>query len=233
MAIIDQEAKTQAPPEKQWQAWIAGKEFVHKDYVSNKIREWSPILGPFREREVDVLEIGSLEGRSAIFFLNYLPKARVTCVDKFPKDREKVFDRNLSEFRNRLEKLSTFSAPALVRLRQKGRKFDLIYIDGDHRREAVMLDSVLSWPMLRAGGILIWDDYVYKEGEPLWERPAGAIDGFLVAHAGEYEELHRRKQVIVRKTVEAPDQKSIFGLYLLHRRRPSWRQRLRRLWRGR
>lgn len=136
--------------------------------------------------------------------MKYLPLSRITCVDPFRRDREDVFDRNLAEFKERIEKVRGWSLPALIGLRQEARRFDLIYIDGDHRREGVMLDSVLFWPMLRAGGILIWDDYVYKQESPLADRPVAAIDGFLVAHAGEYEELYRRRQVIVRKTHDGP-----------------------------
>ena len=203
MSTTDQDA-SQLPSEEELQAWFTGKHFTYKDYVSNKIPHWAKVLGPLRQLDLEILEIGALEGRSAIFFLNYLPKSRVTCIDPFPRDLEAVFDGNLSEFSERLEKLRAYSLPTLIRLRQKERRFDLIYIDGDHRREAVMIDSLLSWPLLKQGGILIWDDYVYKEGGPLPERPAPAIDGFLVAHADEYEELHRGKQLIVRKIVELP-----------------------------
>jgi hypothetical protein len=59
--------------------------------------------------------------------------------------------------------------------------------------------------MLKAGGILIWDDYgKFKSERPSWERPTAAIDGFLVMHEGEFEELHRAKQIIVRKIDNSP-----------------------------
>lgn len=235
MSSTDQ-SETETPTEQEWQAWFAGKEFTYKDYVSNKIDCWTKVLGPVRERELEVLEIGALEGRSALFFLNYLPKCRLTCIDPFPKNLEPVFDKNLAEFSDRLEKMRAYSLTALIRLRHKGRRFDLIYIDGDHHRETVMLDSLLSWPLLRQGGSLIWDDYVYKEDENTTDRPAPAIDGFLVAHAGEYEELHRGKQLIVRKSVEAPIPKLRVKVDSLEGRRPPPPPEptgLRRLWRKR
>jgi predicted O-methyltransferase YrrM len=235
MSVTNQQADTKRLLESEWPAWTAGKEFLHPDYVTNKLRLWCSFLSPLRERDLEVLEIGSLDGRSALFFLNYLPRSRITCIDRFfPDGQEAVFDRNLSQFKDRLEKLSTLSVPALVGLRRKERRFDLVYIDGDHRRETVMLDAMLTWPMLRPGGILIWDDYIYKPDAPLWERPTGAIDGFLVAHAGEYEELHRRKQIVVRKTVDAPPLRLNFDLCANPARRSSgWRKRLHRLLRAR
>ena len=231
MSSTDQ-SETHLPSEEELQAWFAGGEFTYKDYVSNKIGRWAEVLGPLREQKLEVLEIGALEGRSALFFLNYLPRSHLTCIDPFPKGLEAVFDRNLSGFSGRLEKMRAYSLPALIELRHRDRRFDLIYIDGDHRREAVTLDSVLSWPMLRRGGILIWDDYVYKVGGPLPERPAPAIDGFLVAHAGEYEELHRGKQIIVRKIVEAQLPRLRVKVDGVERRPSGWRKRLGRLWRA-
>lgn len=243
MSVTDQqvdtkrllEADTKRLLEGEWPAWTASKEFRQPDYVTNKLRVWCSFLAPLRERELEILEIGSLEGRSALFFMNYFPKSLITCIDRFhEKEQEAIFDANLFEFADRMEKVKSLSVPALVKLRRKQRRFDLVYIDGDHRRETVMLDAMLTWPMLRQGGILIWDDYIYKMDAPMWERPAGAIDGFLLAHAGEYEEIHRRKQIVVRKTVEAPALKLLFDLHPAPvQRKVGWRKRLYRLWRAR
>ena len=187
-------------------SWFEGKIFYRAEWISQKVDTWSRVLAPLRESAQGILEIGSLEGRSALFFLNYFPQAVVTCIDPFlMKDLEPTFDNNIAEFKDRVEKIRDFSFPTLARLRQSRRVFDVIYIDGAHHREAVMLDSVLSWPMLRPGGILIWDDYgSYKKDRPMSERPKSAIDGFLIAYAGDYEELDRANQLIVRKTADSP-----------------------------
>jgi Methyltransferase domain len=215
-------------PEADWSRWFEGKVFTHPDYVSCEIGVWTRALSPLRGRAAEVLEVGSLEGRSALFFLNYLRGSRITCIDPFPEDRERVFDANLAAFTGRVEKLKSFSLPGLVRLRNAARKFDVIYIDGDHHREVVMLDSVLSWPMLRPGGVLMWDDYRHKTSEPAADRPGPAIDGFLVAYAGEFEELHRQWQLIVRKTGDCPAPRvkieAVIGLKATIR---AWRKRVR------
>jgi predicted O-methyltransferase YrrM len=180
--------------------------FTTKDYVTKKIPTWIPLLEPMRDHPLSILEIGSLEGRSALFFLSYLPNARITCIDPFRKKREGIFDKNLAKYRHRVTKIADFSLPALIRLRQTAAEFDVIYIDGCHERETVMIDSVLCWGMLKLRGLLIWDDYDngYKKEAPNWERPKSAIDGFLVAYAGEYQEESRHSQVIVRKTIATP-----------------------------
>ncbi len=208
-------------------AWFSGKEFFEKDYVSNKAALWLEILEPLREAPISVLEVGSLEGRSALFFLNYLTNSTLTCIDLFRTDREARFDRNLAEFAPRVRKLKGYSFPALASLRHDGYWFDLIYIDACHQREAVLLDSVLSWSMLRTGGILIWDDYrKYKPHSPRWNRPTAAVDGFLLAHRGEFEQLARGKQMIVRKTVTAPRLEG--DVFACKARRLSFWRRMRR-----
>ena len=68
----------------------------------------------------------------------------------------------------------------------------------------MLVDSILSWGMLSLDGLLIWDDYGYKQEAANWERPRSAIDGFLVAYAGEYREESRSSQIIVRKIVATP-----------------------------
>ncbi|WP_352557743.1 class I SAM-dependent methyltransferase [Mesorhizobium caraganae] len=65
---------------------------------------------------------------------------------------------------DRVTKIRDFSLRALIRLRQAGAEFDLVYVDGCHERESVMMDSVLAWGMLKLGGMLIWDDYTDYKG---------------------------------------------------------------------
>ena len=62
--------------------WYDGKDFSC-DWTTGNIPVWANILHEHRDRAVRVLEIGSWEGRSALFFLNYLPKAHVVCIDPF------------------------------------------------------------------------------------------------------------------------------------------------------
>jgi predicted O-methyltransferase YrrM len=187
-----------------WRGINAKGVFTTKDYVTKKLSTWIPLLEPIRDRPLSILEIGSLEGRSALFFLSYLKNAQITCIDPFFKSREPNFDKNLASYANRVNKIRDFSLPALIQLRQTDREFDLIYIDGCHERESVLVDSILSWGMLSLDGLLIWDDYGYKQEAANWERPRSAIDGFLVAYAGEYREETRSSQIIVRKIVATP-----------------------------
>jgi hypothetical protein len=50
--------------------------------------------------------------------------------------------------------------------------FDLIFIDGDHTYDAVVVDLAAWWPRLRGGGIFCGDDYV-------WPEVSRAVDEFV------------------------------------------------------
>jgi hypothetical protein len=53
---------------------------------------------------------------------------------------------------SRAEKIKSRSGPALKMLQAEGRRFDLACIDGGHRRDEVMADSVGVWQLLEPGG---------------------------------------------------------------------------------
>ncbi len=194
----------------EWERWFEGKEFT-KDWATHRFPIWARALAPLRTMSPAVLEIGSWEGRSTIFFLGFLPGSRVTCIDTFQGNPENVateagrdivegierrFDSNLADYGHRVEKIVSRSAKALDHLLQQGRLFDLIYIDGSHDRDDVLIDSVFSWRLLKPGGFLIWDDYEFKTE---FSSPKPAIDAFLAYRDREFEEIHRGKQIIITK----------------------------------
>jgi hypothetical protein len=56
----------------------------------------------------------------------------------------------------------------------------LIYIDGSHQAPDVLSDATLSFPLLKVGGTMIFDDYTWRSvpGDPLY-GPKLAVDAFL------------------------------------------------------
>ena len=77
--------------------------------------------------------------------------------------------------------------------------YHFIYIDADHTTVGVILDAELSWPKLKSGGIMAFDDYTWGKGQPDYLRPKPGIDLFLVRHKGEYDLLAMNSQVWIRK----------------------------------
>jgi predicted O-methyltransferase YrrM len=194
-------------------AWYDGKAFT-SDWTSWNFPNWASLLGPYRRQEARVLEIGSWEGRSALFFLNYLPHCRLWCVDTFaggeehhadPKlallvpGIEQRFDANIAEFGERVVKINLPSSVALPQLGISRSKFDIAYIDGSHRSADVYSDGVLTWPMIVPGGIVIFDDYRWHDMADSLGNPKLGIDAFLRAFKGQYRIIHDDYQIAIKK----------------------------------
>jgi hypothetical protein len=159
-----------------------------------------------REEIGDYLELGSWEGQSAVLAAWLFPKAQITAVDWFANEEaEANFDYNTEPFADRVEKVRGTTYDVLPRLREEGRSFDLVYIDADHRFDAVLLDTVLSWSLVRVGGYLIWDDYLWGDPQiaPLYTKPA--IDAWLSTRSPFYEVVFAEQEVCVRKTAPDPE----------------------------
>ena len=168
---------------------------------------------PFFQREiqpaidlnpVEVLEIGSYQGMSTRWMLDNLlqhPKSHITCIDIWESSEQHLgadfsqveaeFDQQVEPHRSKVTKLKGDSWSQLLQLNLTGQKFDLIYVDGDHSAQGVLRDLVLAWPLLKVNGIMVCDDYVWKENLEAWgrgfrdfhsplETPKMAIDAFTL-----------------------------------------------------
>jgi len=193
--------------------WEEGRTFS-TDWAANHFFNWAVLLKDLRQKPVQILEIGSWEGRSALFFLNYLPLSRIICIDPFEgnlehqinpyfadlaRKSEARLDSNLAAFSDRVEKIKGSSADILPQLGITGRKVDLAYIDGSHIAADVYRDAVLTWPLMVPGGMVVFDDYEWSMVEADVESPKLGINAFLAAHAGQYRELHRGYQLAIQK----------------------------------
>jgi predicted O-methyltransferase YrrM len=194
--------------------WYQGKEFAY-DWTSANFPLWTRFLAPYRDQPTRVLEIGSYEGRSAIFFLNFLPRSTVVCVDVWDVSvlepylvqempqilgewplAEGRFDRNLSGFADRVTKIKARSSDALAELGVGLERFDLIYIDGDHRRAGAYRDCVLSWPLLKSGGMLLIDDYDFALGPTAALNAKQGMDEFFQGVESQIQESNRAQHII-------------------------------------
>jgi hypothetical protein len=77
--------------------------------------------------------------------------------------------------------------------------YDFIYIDADHTTVGVLMDAELSWPLLKAGGIMAFDDYTWGQELPTELTPGLGIDLFLSRHEKEYKVLAINSQVWIQK----------------------------------
>jgi predicted O-methyltransferase YrrM len=178
------------------------------------------------EHPVKVLEIGAFDGVSANSMLDFIfthPESTVDTVDPYLpdpttpevcKETRSIFLENhrLGGHGNRIRLHEGRSIDVLASMIAKGMKsqFDVIFIDGSHFCRDVLTDAILSWPLLRPGGMLIFDDYTWGMDRPPYLRPKEAIDAFECAHRQALIPIWSGTQKIYR-TVAGPDQVKAAG----------------------
>ncbi len=189
------------------------------DWFTWHIPHWTRLFADWAGRApLRCVEIGSWEGRSAVWLLENLLDAEgsvLHCIDPWDcpigEAVERRFDHNtaLARSRGTLVKHRRSSTEVLPEL--AAGSFDLIYVDGAHAAPDVLTDLVLSWRLLAVGGRMICDDYPLETGiafdggevsfppVPPLERPKPAIDAFLECFAGRYRLLHKEWQVWLEK----------------------------------
>jgi hypothetical protein len=170
-----------------------------------------------RGSPLNILEIGSWEGRSTLFLAIYFPNANITAVDTWAGSEESIsadtdvrglesrFDHNLSRFTGRIVKRKGLSGSVLPQLLAESQRYDLVYVDGSHYAPDVLTDAVTAWRMLRQGGVMIFDDFLFHAYPRKRANPTWGISQFLKFHAGEYCVLDAYYQMILQKTVEHRD----------------------------
>ncbi|GBC00216.1 hypothetical protein RclHR1_03790009 [Rhizophagus clarus] len=174
---------------------------------------WEKTLSCLKDKVINVLEIGVFEGRATVWILDELfqkSESKLVTIDTFQNifvnnDNEATFRRNIKESgkENQVEIIKNNSFDALTKLNYEKRiEFDFIYIDGSHIACDVLSDAVLSWNLLKDGGIMILDDYEWDYFEEEYNNPRIAIDAFLRTYQSQIEVLFKRFQVGIRKVVK-------------------------------
>jgi len=174
------------------------------DWFSGALPYWNKILGPYRNMpDIHYLEVGVYEGRSAFWMLENIlthKSSKMTLIDVFNGSYEATFRKNLSNS-GQTKRIRVMKGRSQVELRKLPlNSFNIIYIDGSHTAKDVYVDSALSWELLKVGGIIIFDDYLWKKNDlPIDWRPQLPIDTFLTAFSEELDLLFKGWHVFVRK----------------------------------
>jgi predicted O-methyltransferase YrrM len=179
------------------------------DWFSGNAPNWQSWLGHLAGKpHVRFLEVGSYEGRSAVWLLDNVlthETASLVCLDIFDSSAggasgyEARFDHNMKTTlgRNKVEKIKGPSQEILRRMQLAS--YDAVYIDGSHIAADVLEDGILAFRLLRPGGIMIFDDYEWKPYPDPWMMPGMAIDSFLHVYERQYELLGKAYQVAIKK----------------------------------
>jgi len=173
------------------------------------------ILNQYKNiNNINFLEIGSFEGMGTNYFIdNFLlgNNSLITCVDPWIKYSDStltkmsewdnfinentydIFINNTKYNKNKIIIKKGLSCDILPNLEKI---YDFIYIDGDHSENAVWVDAVNSFKILRKNGIIIFDDYNWNTGD---KSPKNAIDKFLDEYKNFIEVIAINYQVIIKK----------------------------------
>jgi len=183
------------------------------DWFSKNIPSWTTILAD-KEGFKNILEIGCFEGQATVWLLENLPNCRITAVDVFEEtdkykgyggyehDYGKLFLENITPYVDRVQACKGTSLEWLITFHKITPKveFDLVYVDGSHQAVSVLQDIVLSWELLKEGGIMICDDYEWHIKE---DKPRTAIDAFMEVYKGKFSVINKGYQIAFKKLAEA------------------------------
>lgn len=175
------------------------------DWFKTRIRAvWTSLLA--RTKPSKILEIGSYEGASACFLVEFLgasPLGELHCIDTWVGGEEHTaanidmaaverrFHANIAIARGRVAnpvEVVVHKGPSdaeLARLLAEGKRgyFDFVYVDGSHQAPDVLSDAVLAFKLMTIGGVIAFDDYLWAETHPYGRDPLRcpkpAIDAFV------------------------------------------------------
>lgn len=188
------------------------------DWFSQNIPALTEVLAKFKgQPDIRTLEIGCFEGRGTLWLLNNIltdETSSIDCIDTFGgsaehsdlnfpfHDVQQHFLHNIGA-NYRVATYKGKSDETLTRLRYNGYgcDYDIVYVDGSHMAVDVLSDLVLSWPLLKQGGIMFMDDFEWPGTDGIEiHRPKVAIEAFLRIFADQLKIVHQGYSVAVEKT---------------------------------
>jgi hypothetical protein len=87
--------------------------------------------------------------------------------------------------------------------------FDFIYIDGSHHCDDVMMDAIKSFERLKVGGLMIFDDYLWRYYKEDRHNPAFAVNAFLRMKEGAFKIVYSGYQLTLQKTAASSERRQI------------------------
>lgn len=166
-----------------------------------------------RQSRMECLQLGVYTGDASLWMLQNLGEIHLTDVDTWQgsdeeshkgMDFDDVYKTYIDKIKDYDVTISRCTTTGLLLAqygcdRPLGEWWDFIYIDADHTTVGVLMDAELSFPLLKSGGIMAFDDYTWGADMPPHLTPALGIDLFLERHKGEYETLVINSQVWIKK----------------------------------
>jgi predicted O-methyltransferase YrrM len=157
-----------------------------RDDFTNNIPTWEVVLAYLNDtfgKDLNCLEVGSYEGRSASYLLhNFVGNGNLTTIDQFllPSIRHRYFENmNIHPKVNQLKTLIGFSFIELAKLYEQQLQFDFVYIDAGKTAGDNLTNLILAERLLKVGGIMIVDDYDWDKISDPRCCPKLGVDSFV------------------------------------------------------
>jgi predicted O-methyltransferase YrrM len=172
-----------------------------KDWFGDKSKPiWDHLIPKLNPAKI--LEIGSFEGAGACYLIETLAKSidswqggdehRESGIDmaaveqRFRRNTKAAIEAARNPVNLVVHKESSDSALARLLLDGKRGYFDFIYVDGSHLAPDVLYDCVVAFKLLKLGGVMAFDDYVWRErmsmANDIMRCPKPAVDAFVNIH---------------------------------------------------
>jgi len=186
-----------------------------QDWFSHNIPNFEFCIKALQSKQ-DFLEIGCFEGRASVWMLqNGLdPDGRLVCIDTFQGSEEhekmgldlgdlfRTFFENVNEAKSwnqKVRAIQSKSYDGLATLIAEKEQFDFIYVDGSHTAPDVMTDACMAFGLLKKGGIMLFDDYLWGDVPGVLHRPKLAIDLFVTLFSEQSQLFMLGYQLAIRK----------------------------------
>jgi hypothetical protein len=214
-------AKKTTPPKKKAASRTLAAPHFTVDWFTNNLPTWQRLLVPrLAGRPVEALEVGSYEGMSASWMLDNLlthARSRLLCLDTFSDEAHEVWylgkrvrnsgafarftDNVLRRYPGKARALRGDCATSLKRPDVQSARFDFIYIDPSGHSHDMLEKAVLCFPLLKPGGVMVFDDYTYSK-ERDSRCPRLGADAFLNAYAPFVHVLHMGWQGVLERRAQ-------------------------------
>jgi len=173
-----------------------------QDWFTRSIPCWDLILKNLTKdnQSLRILEIGVFEGRSTCWLLEHhcvSPESSITVIDTFSggvehhgmdlKNLRQLFEANVGTVGSPadVQILQGYSFRELSRLIVSGEDdpgYDFVSVDASHQATDVLMDCLLGFQLLRKGGVMALDDYLWSAeavgANDILNSPKIAIDAF-------------------------------------------------------
>ncbi len=180
------------------------------DWFTNNIVIWEFFFSKLKKlKKYNILEIGSFEGMSTLYFNLYFREVSIYCVETFfgsdEHKKKKIsfqkvktrFHKNTKNFKNL--KLFETTSDFFFEKNKLYDFFDIIYIDGSHHYENVFNDAINSFNCAKKNSIIIFDDFLKEYYVNTNENVIAAVLKFCEIYKNQFKILWVGYQFIIKK----------------------------------